>query len=153
MKRLVVVRIRGEVNVRTIINDTLDMLKLYHIGHCTLIDDRDAYKGMLQKSKDYVTFGEISPEVLKKLVMKWGRLPGDKRLDEEYVKQKTGLSVDEFIDSVLRFEHELSELGIKDFFRLHPPRGGYKHTKRGFGQGGSLGYRGEEINALLERMI
>ncbi|HPR42329.1 MAG TPA: 50S ribosomal protein L30 [Candidatus Methanofastidiosa archaeon] len=153
MKRLAVIRIRGEVGVRTTIKDTLGMLKLFSVGNCVLVDDRDSYRGMLQKSKDYLTFGEIDAETLKKLVLKWGRLPGNGRIDEELIKEKTGLTLDEFIESVLNFEHELDEIGIKDVFRLHPPRGGYKDTKRGFGQGGSLGYRGEEINALLKRMI
>jgi len=153
MKRLAAVRIRGEVGVRATIRDTLDMLKLFNVGNCILVDDRDSYVGMLQKAKDYITYGEIDSETLNKLVLKWGRLPGNGRIDEDLIKEKTDLPVDEFIESVLNFEHELSEIGIKDVFKLHPPRGGYKDTKRGFGQGGSLGYRGEEINALLKRMI
>lgn len=153
MKHLAVVRIRGQVGVRATIKDTLGMLKLFNVGNCIVIDDRESYNGMLQKSKDYITFGEINPEVMKTLILKWGRLPGDKRIDEDFVKEKTGLDVDAFVDAVFKFEHDISELGIKNVFRLHPPRGGYKDTKRGFGQGGSLGDRGEAINTLLERMI
>jgi len=153
MNRLFVVRIRGTVGVRKNIKDTLDMLKLSKVSSCVVIDDRDSYVGMLQKSKDYITYGEASLEIIKKLILKWGRLPGNERISEAYVKEKIGLDIDEFVQAVMNFEHEISELGIKDVFHIHPPRKGYKDIKRGFGQGGSLGNRGTEINALLERMI
>ena len=45
------------------------------------------------------------------------------------------------------------ELGIKPVFRLHPPRKGYKDSKKAFNEGGTLGYRGEEINTLIKRMV
>lgn len=153
MKRYVVVRIRGTVGVRRTIKDTLEMLRLPRVGSCVVIDDRDSYLGMLQKAKDYITYGEVDSDTLKKLVLKWGRLPGDSRIDEDYVKEKTGLTADDYVSAVLSFEHELGELELKSVFRLHPPRGGYKDIKKGYGQGGSLGYRGEEINSLLQKMI
>ena len=39
--------------------------------------------------------------------------------------------------------------------RLNPPLKGHgrKGIRAGFRQGGSLGYRGDKINSLLERMI
>lgn len=48
---------------------------------------------------------------------------------------------------------------IQDFYKgdkaahLHPPRGGYKSVKSAFAQGGDLGDRGEEMSALVKRMI
>jgi large subunit ribosomal protein L30 len=153
MNRLAVVRIRGTVGVRGSISDTLTMLKLHKVSSCVVIDDRDAYAGMLQKSKDFITFGAINAETLKKLILKWGRLPGNKRITEAYVQEQTGLDIDAYVEAVLSFEHELSELGIKDVFHLHPPRGGYENIKKGYGQGGSLGDRGESINVLLDKMM
>ena len=42
---------------------------------------------------------------------------------------------------------------IKNFFRLHPPRGGIE-SKKHFGVGkGVLGNHGKEINKLVERML
>ncbi|HNR25150.1 MAG TPA: 50S ribosomal protein L30, partial [Methanobacteriaceae archaeon] len=43
--------------------------------------------------------------------------------------------------------------GLKPVFRLHPPRKGYKDIKKAFNEGGTLGYRGEDINHLLKRMV
>ena len=42
---------------------------------------------------------------------------------------------------------------VKPLFRLHPPRQGYEAVKKDFKTHGSLGYRGEKINALIERML
>jgi large subunit ribosomal protein L30 len=41
---------------------------------------------------------------------------------------------------------------MKRFFRLHPARKGYKAFKKGFAEGGELGYRGSAINELIVRM-
>ncbi len=43
--------------------------------------------------------------------------------------------------------------GSVNSYRLHPPRGGFKKsTKRPFPQG-ELGYRGEDINKFIMRML
>ena len=59
-KCLAVVRIRGTVNVRKEVEDTLRMLNLQSNCHATLIDDRPSYLGMLRKVQNYVTWGEDS---------------------------------------------------------------------------------------------
>ena len=46
----------------------------------------------------------------------------------------------------------MRDIGINSYFRLHPPRKGHKSTKKHYPKG-SLGYHGEDINKLLERMI
>jgi large subunit ribosomal protein L30 len=42
--------------------------------------------------------------------------------------------------------------GIKPVFRLTPPAQGFKSTKLAYPEG-DLGYRGDKINELIERMI
>ena len=59
MNRLAVIRVRGRVDVRNDIKDTLKMLNLTKSNHCVIIDDRESFLGMLQKVKDYVTYGPI----------------------------------------------------------------------------------------------
>lgn len=153
MNRIVTVAVRSTVKAKKDIKDTMTMLGLSRIHHAVVVDDRPTYKGMLKKAKDYIAYGEIDEKVLEQLLRKWGRLPGDRRLTEEYVKEKTGQSIAAFSKSVFTFEKELDELGIKKVFRLHPPRKGHKSVKRAYTQGGSLGYRGDAINELLRRMI
>ena len=65
-----VIRVRGSVNVRSDIKDTLKMLRLNRVNHCVLVPNTKPYSGMLQKVKDYVTWGEIDDETLKLLMDK-----------------------------------------------------------------------------------
>ena len=149
-----VIRIRGRTGIRKNIADTLDMLNLTRISHAVVIPDTPSYNGMLQKAKDYITWGEISEETFKKLLAERGRLPGNKRVTDEYVKENTDYSsVDELAITLFNEETTLKESGLKPIFRLSPPRKGYESTRTPYSKGGSLGYRSENINELLEKMI
>lgn len=155
-KRLVVIRLRGEPGVRKEVLDTLKMLRLHKVNHAIIIDDRPSYLGMLQKVKDYVTWGEVNREALIKLIRKRGRLEGNKKITDEYLQKTTRFkSIEEFVDAFLKFEAELKDIPrMKPVFRLHPPKGGFRGSKkRHYQEGGELGYRGEAINELLERMV
>ena len=155
MVELAVVRVRGDIGTRQDVRDTMRMLGLTRVNHCILIDDSPTYKGMLQKAKDVITWGEVSKDTLDALLRKRGRLVGDKKLSDEYVKSSTQFpSIGEFAEAVHLSKVELSAMPeLKKVFRLRPPRKGYEATKRPFRDMGSLGYRGEKINDLLARMI
>lgn len=153
MSKIAVIRIRGTVNLKREIKDTLRMLRLEKPHYCTVLDDTKSHLGMLQKAKDYITFGEIDKEIFKKLLLKWGRAPGDERIDEKYIKNQSGKTVDEFIDRFFESEMDLEEIGVKKVFRLHPPSKGYRKVRLGYGQGGSSGHRGKEMISLLKRII
>ena len=155
MAKLALIRLRSGIRAKGEVRDTLAMLRLHRINHLVLVDDNPSYKGMVQKVKDYITWGEIDKETLAKLIRKRGRLIGNRPVTDEYVKEKLGMSIDEFAEKVVNGEMKLTDLpNIKPVFRLHPPRGGLKGTKkRSFREGGALGYRGERINELIERML
>ena len=53
------IRVRGRTGIKKDIADTLDMLRLTRINHAVLIEENPSYKGMLQKAKDYITWGEV----------------------------------------------------------------------------------------------
>lgn len=154
LSKLAVVRVRGSVDIRKKVLDTARMLGLTRPNHCTLVEDASSYRGMLLKAKDVLTWGPINPEVLEVLLRKWGRLPGDEPLRDEIVGSRTEYeSIQEFAEAVCYGGAELSDVpGLKKVFRLHPPRKGYKPTKRSFREGGALGDRGEAINDLILRM-
>ena len=137
------------------INDTMSMLRLTRNCHATLVDNRPAYNGMLRKSKDYLTWGEISQESIALLLKKRGRLVGDKKLTDEYAKELGYKSLDNLAEALFKVEVECTSLPkVKPVFRLRPPRKGFKgKVKRSYAAGGELGYRGETINDLLKRMV
>ena len=154
-KCLAVVRIRGTVNVRKEVEDTLRMLNLQRNCHATIIDDRPSFLGMLRKAQSFITWGEASKETIALLLKKRGRIVGNKKLTDEYVKKIGYDSLDALAEAIYDCKVELKDLpGVKPVFRLHPPRKGFKGTvKKSYSAGGEAGYRGEAINDLIRRMI
>ncbi|MFW9994622.1 MAG: 50S ribosomal protein L30 [Candidatus Odinarchaeota archaeon] len=153
---IAVVRIRGRRNTNRRINDTISMLNLRKQNYCVVIENSSPYLGMLQKARNYITWGEINEETLAHLVKKRGRLPGNKRITEEYLNQNTDFrDINDFVTKFFRSEARLADLRIKKVFRLKPPSKGYerKGIKTAYFNGGATGYRGEGINDLLLRMI
>jgi large subunit ribosomal protein L30 len=152
---LVVVRVRGTVNAQREIRETLDFLHLTHTNHAVLVDNRDSYKGMLQRVNSYVTYGEPSKETVIMMLQKRARLAGGKKLTEDYVKKAGYESIGDLAEKILNCKvgfHKL--LKVQPCFKLHPPTKGFKgKTKKGFKAGGEAGYRGEAINELVRRMI
>jgi len=138
-----VIRLKGLVKVRKDIRDTLKMLRLNRKMHCVLLKENDVVKGMLQKVKDWITWGEIDDNILKILVEKRGRKPGNKRLTKE--------EAEDVFNKIKNDERIPKE--IKPVFRLTPPSKGFKKSIKQHYPKGELGYRGKEINKLLKRMI
>ena len=154
-KPLVVVRIRGTVSAQREARETLDLLHLGHTNHAILIDSRPAYKGMLQRINSYITYGEPTKETVAMMIQKRALLAGDKKLTEEFVQKIGYKSIDDLAEAIVSCKVQFSKLpGVQPRFRLHPPSKGYKgKTKKGFKAGGEAGYRGEAINALVQRMV
>ncbi len=147
-----IVRLRGDVNTRPEVKDTLEMLRINRINHCVVVKEDPHYRGMIQKVKDYVAWGKIDDETLSLLLEKRGRLAGNVRLTDQAVKEKTSYaSIKELSKAVSSGTASLKDLGIKPVFRLHPARKGLKSTKKTAQQGGDLGFR-EDIGDLIKKM-
>jgi large subunit ribosomal protein L30 len=153
MKRLAVIRIKGKKGVDRRIEDTLRMLNLTRVNYCTIVNDDGVYLGMLEKAKDYITWGEVDEEGVTILLRHRGELSGGRKLTDSYIKKHTKYdSIAEFSQAFVNFEAELSDVpDLRTFFRLHPPRKGHEGIKRTFRQGGALGPRGN-MKGLLYRM-
>ena len=149
-----VIRVRGTTGVIKNIADTLDMLRLNRISHAVLVEDTPSYNGMLQKAKDYITWGEIDADLLAEIIAKRGKFTGNNKVTDEYVAENSDYkNIDELAKAVIAGEVKLMDLDIKPVFRLHPPRKGYEDIRLSVKEGGSLGYRGENIKDLAERML
>jgi large subunit ribosomal protein L30 len=153
-KCLLAIRIRGGVNASVRDEDTLKMLRMERNNTATLLDDRPEYLGMLQRAKDYITWGEPTVETVQLILEKRGRLPGDRPVSAEALSSLGYETVDKLAEALHGGEAEIQKLeGLKPFFRLHPPSKGFKRTvKRPYRSKGELGYRGEAINELAKRM-
>jgi large subunit ribosomal protein L30 len=140
MNMFAIVRIRGSVNLTPDSRKTLELLKLSRPNHCVIFQKNKTIIGMLRSVDNIVTWGEISEQMLEKLIYKRGRTAGDKRVEKKYAK------------AIAEKIAEKKEAGIKDVFRLSPPSGGYKSVKEFFPKG-AMGYRRDKMDQLLKRMI
>jgi large subunit ribosomal protein L30 len=148
------VRVRGNVNVRGSIEDTLKMLRLHRVNHCVLLNDSPQNMGMIQKVKDYVAYGIIDADALTEMLNNRGMLQGGEKLTNEYVAANTKFAnIEAFAQAVCDGSATIKDVPkLKPVFRLHPPRKGHAGIKRTVQQGGVLGNHGEDINQLLKKM-
>jgi len=131
--KLAVVRVRGNIGISEEIRRTLSLLNIPQNNNCTLLKDTPQNRGMLQKVKDYVTWGPVKAEALEAILPRVS-IPENKKITSKDLLSKS-----------------FKELGLSPTIRLHPPRKGYKSVKRRHPHG-DLGNRGEAINDLLVRM-
>ena len=66
-KKLAVILIRGLIGVNEDVKYTLKLLNLKNKHNCVIVEDTPHIRGMLQKIKDYTTFGEVTEESIKLL--------------------------------------------------------------------------------------
>jgi large subunit ribosomal protein L30 len=155
-KRLAIIRLCGDVGVKKEIKDTFQFLRLYNKFTCIVVPSSQVYVGMIHKINDYVTWGEINKETLKLLLAKRGKITKKEKFSENYLKEKTKLSLDDFSEQFVNLKKEFKDVpGLKNFFKLCPPRGGFEKngTKKPYSLGGSLGYRKDKINELIQKML
>lgn len=153
-KCIVAVKVRGDISAQREAKETLQMLHLGHTNHGILIDSRPSFLGMLQRVQSYVTWGEVSKETVAFMLERRGKLVGGKALTEENVQTLGYKSIDELAEALFTCKAEQRKLAMQPLFKLHPPTKGYKgKTKKSFKAGGEAGYRGEAINALVQRMV
>ena len=152
----VVVQLRGDVNMSAAVEDTLDMLNIHGVNHCSIVPDRDTYKGMLTKVNDFVAFGEPSEDVLVTLLERRAE-PAEGRIsdvDDEWIAENTDYDdVEDLAAALMVDETTLKAEGLSPTLRLHPPRGGHEGIKHGAATSGQLGRNTtEEIDDLLNAM-
>ncbi|MHA2408420.1 MAG: 50S ribosomal protein L30 [Candidatus Ranarchaeia archaeon] len=154
-KCLGVLRLRGRVNIHPELEYTFKLMHLTRKNHLTLIRGTPSNLGAIQKIKDYTTWGEVSPEIIIQLLQKRGRLKGNQRLTNDNIKEKLGYdSVEELALDIYAGKVDLWKTPyIKPLFRLNSPKGGFHGTIKNPLPKGELGYRGDKINDLINKMI
>lgn len=72
MSKLAIIRLRGTDDVNSQIESTMRMLNLHKKHTCSVYDNTPNIKGMANKCKDYLTYGEIDDDTYTLLVDKRG---------------------------------------------------------------------------------
>lgn len=143
MEKIGAVRIRSVIKANASVKTAVYALNLRKQNNCVILDKNPPILGLLRKAESVITYGELNKEAVSKLVSIAAKRRGMKIGD-----------MNAFVDSFFDGKAKLSDIGLKNLFRLHPPRGGFerKGKKKPFSVGGSIGYRKYAINDLLDRM-
>ncbi len=154
MGLLLVVRIRGDINVPTRVRDTLLRLNLRRKHNATLVKDTPEIRGMLQRAKDWIAWCQADKDIVVRLLKERGRRTGWRPLTEEFLKDLGFSGFEDLADKLLNGEVLLNKLkGVKPYFALNPPiRGFPKPVRKGYKEGGILG-ENPELPKIVERMI
>lgn len=150
-----IVQLRGEVNLSREVRDTLEMLHLGRVNHCTFVPETSSYRGMVTKVTDVTAFGPPSPEVVELVLARRGEpVGGDPGIDDAWVAEHTPYDdVASLAAALCAEETTLTAAGLEPVLRLHPPRGGHLGIKHHRTDGGQLGrHATAEIDDLLRRM-
>ena len=154
MPPILVLRVRGTIDVRGEVEETLERLNLRRRYNATIIPDTPDYMGMLHKVKDYVAWHPVTREILVELLRRRARVGGWRPLTEEMVRDHGFSGIEELADSIVEGRVHLHEVKwLKPYFALHPPRGGFKGpVKRQHSYRGVLG-RNPELPTIVARML
>jgi len=150
-----VVNLRGLVNTRAPVRSALEQLRLARRFNCTLVPDTPMFRGMLNVAKEHLAWRKAEAGIIEKLLLQRGEKSNGRKFSENDLKALKQYS--SFSDLAKALEAGKARLdgtqGMRSFFRLSPPRGGFRRsTRRPFEQGGVLG-RNDQLDELVERMI
>lgn len=151
--KIAVVLIRGTIGTHPDVKKTLELLRLKQKHACVVIDDNEISRGMIQKVKDYVTYGSIDEETFKELIDKRGEVVGGEKA--QVAKVDSAKIAKEYFEGKIKLREFDMKYKLKPFFRLHPPIGGFERggIKMPYTKGGVLGNRSENMKKLISKMI
>ncbi|EQD30407.1 50S ribosomal protein L30P, partial [mine drainage metagenome] len=85
-KIIAAIRVRGRVNVRHDIAETLERLRLKRPNNCIILSPTDSYRGMLKMCNNYIAYGEVDEDIISKLLKKVG-IDSIEGADKEQLKK------------------------------------------------------------------
>jgi large subunit ribosomal protein L30 len=132
MPKIAIIRLRGRTGLQKDVATTLELMNLFRVNNCVVLDDTPEVVGMVKKAKDYITWGTIDDATLAILVQKRGK-----------------------IATASRKAFVFNGKNYQPYFKLEPAKGGLgsRGIKATFTKSGALGDRKEKINDLLRNMV
>jgi large subunit ribosomal protein L30 len=154
MTNVLVVNLHGLINTASPVRTTLIELGIGKRFAATVVRDDPATMGALKLCKDYVAWCPVDEPLLVSLLEARGKLSSVKRLDAPALKALGFKSHADLASKMLKQGWSLSSVsGLKPFFGLSPPRGGFKRSsRRQFREGGVLG-ENPKLPDIVRRMI
>ncbi|MEK6825216.1 MAG: 50S ribosomal protein L30 [Nanoarchaeota archaeon] len=137
---IIAIRISGLVEMPQAPQETLFRMRLRRKYSAIILESTPSNLKLLQSVRNFIAYGDINPETLALLVEKRGVAIDKKKVDTKKVLEQLE-------------KKGLEGVGLKPFFRLHPPRGGIDSKLHYPIRGGVLGDNKKDINELIGRML
>ena len=137
---ILVIRIAGLVEIPPQPQEAMFRMRLRRKYSAVLIEPTKENMSLLETVRNFVAYGDINKETLKLLIEKRAQSIDKKKINAETIIEQMN-------------KKDLESLGVKPFFRLHPPRGGIDSKIHFPRKKGVLGDNKEKINDLVRRML
>jgi large subunit ribosomal protein L30 len=151
---LLVLNLHGAINSPGPVRKALVELKVVRRFSASVVPADPSTLGTLKLCKDHVTWAPIDADLLTTLLKKRGMVSATKALDSASLKKMGYRDHEDLAVKMVRGEMRLSAVeGLRPFFRLAPPRGGFKRSmRRASSEKGLLGSN-PKLSELVRRML
>lgn len=154
MALLLVLNLHGAINSSGPVRKALEELKVVKRFSASVVPGDPSTLGMLKLCKDRIAWAPIDADLLATLLKKRGMISTTKALDSASLKKMGYRDHEELATKMIKEEMRLSAVeGLRPFFRLAPPRGGFKRSmRRASSEKGLLGSN-PKLSELVGRML
>jgi large subunit ribosomal protein L30 len=154
MGLILVVNLHGQINSSTPVRKALNELWVAKKFSASVVTDDAQTVGMLRLCKDYVAWAPLDEGLLVQLLSKRGMASTTRTLDDAVLKGLGYKSHKELAAKMVKDQERLSAVaGVLPYFRLAPPKGGFKRSlRRQFTEKGVLGSN-PKLDEIVRRMI
>ncbi|MDG7010589.1 MAG: hypothetical protein JRN57_00575 [Nitrososphaerota archaeon] len=154
MTLLLAVNLHGTINSSAPVRKALNELWVAKKFSATVVTDDAPTVGMLKLCKDYITWAPIDVGLLADLLSKKGMVSKAKPLDPAALKELGFKSHQDMAAKLVKDQSRLSAVtGVLPYFRLAPPRGGFRRSmRRQFTEKGLLGAN-PKLEEIVRRMF
>src|SRR3989449_1091310 len=124
---ILAVRLRGTASDNPDVQRTMESLKLERTFQARLLENTPSNLGMLRSAKVLVAWGEVSPDLLGRVLGKRGERDGADGLDDGFLRLLGKSSFDDLAKAVVAGGARVYakfRARVEMPVRCHPPRGG-----------------------------
>ncbi|KAI4291895.1 large subunit ribosomal protein L7e [Pancytospora philotis] len=158
---IVAIQIRSKCNVGPAPRKVMELMRMTSINTCVILRNNKSTKNMLAKAKDYIAFGFIDYELLRRLVYErgFGKIGHSKvKLTNENIEEHFAgkyRCIEELVYAIYSGSDDIKQiLNFLYPLKLSVPLGGFKGKKsKNYLEGGACNNHKELLGKLLERMI
>jgi large subunit ribosomal protein L30 len=154
MGLLLVVNLHGSINSSVPVRRTLEELWVAKRFSASVVTDDPPTVGMLRRCKDFVAWCPLEEGLLTDLLRKRGMVSSARVLDPKSLKSMGFNTYEDLAAKMVKEQVRLSAVsGVLPYFRLAPPKGGFKLSlRRQTTERGLLGSN-PRLDGVVRRMI